>query len=260
MGYATSSATNNYRCFSVFLCGSQKTGQIDLRLEIKRLINNRFRCEAFLGEDIPEFKDPLLKASSGLDIELRAARKADSILIVLGTPGTIAEVTAFGLDPNIKPKIRVFNDSEFKGATTFVNLAVSNLLEESQIQYVTGLLSGGGLTVDFVKSIDSMLAQQSFNKLVREKRIQTTLGYEQFVIISAICATSPTSYQDLVEITALKEHHFRQALEALFKKDFLIQNSGNKYEPTKLAKDEIPRGVAFDIAAARSAWMFANSR
>lgn len=237
-----------------------KTGQIDLRLEIKRLINNRFRCEAFLGEDIPELQDKARRERRGLDIELDAARKADSILIILGSPGTISEVTAFGLDTEIKSKIRVFNDLKYKNIDTFVNLAISNLLEENQIQYVDGLTEGKCLTTDFVQSVDAMLSRQAYHKLGKEGRIQPKLSFEEFILLASVCATQPATYQDIHQLVLFSETQLRQTFSSLFSKK-LIQKSGDqKYTPTSKAWANLSKSTIFDIAAARSAWLFKKAK
>lgn len=254
-------AASTSRCFSIFLCGSQKTGQLDLRTEVKRFLNNRLLVEAFLGEDIEDMQDPQKKEKSSLDIEIAAAKRCELILIFLGSPGTISEVTAFGMEPDVKNKVHVFNDENFKDKTTFVNLALNNLLSNSQVSYLKGLTDGSCITDKLLKELDAIVAEKSFHYLIKQKRLHTELTFDEFAVFTTVSVAAPVSYSSLCSLIHLPESRIKGGLAGLFKKELIRLTNAKAYEPQNIAPLKfLSRQCLFDIASARAAYLYSPHR
>lgn len=207
--------------FQVFLCGQQLDSRYaDTRRQIKWFLENRFQIKAFLGEDIPESLTPEIK-SDHLTIETKAAARAHVIAMFLGSPGTIAELTAFALNETIRPKLLVFNDQKYRGEKTFLNLGPLKLLDKDAVVWINPPIDRDLIKV--IRSIDLALARTVFADYTDEIQ-RTDLSFEGFVVLSAIYTHYPIGREALANVVPLRQKQFDIALRdlvnaGLWKKD-----------------------------------------
>lgn len=133
----------------VFLCGGSVTDNKSVRHALQELFSSK-NNEFFTKYDIsyPEdIFDELL--SSGRDdllsLESLLAESVDTIIIVVESQGSIAELGAFINDENLINKIIVVNDVKYKNSKSFINQGPLKLLRKNNTKSV--------LYVDF-ESVD----------------------------------------------------------------------------------------------------------
>ncbi len=236
----------------VFLCGRKPSDRrFDLRTQVKRLLEGQMGCEASLGEDIEELSVPPRPDQNHLTIEVKEAARSDLIFMFLGSPGTIAEVTAFAMDERVNSKLVVFNQAKYKDQRSFINLGPLRLIPSSRIVYYDG--ASDSPTVQLVSQLDQIVAQKWFHKSELGTRFSPALPFEAFVCLAILLSAFPVRYKELVELFPLDERTLKRALGELFKAH-LISEDEKKYLP-QVAVGDLPidgESVA-DIARTRAA-------
>lgn len=214
----------------VFLCGQQlDSPYADTRSQIKWFLRSRFYINAFLGEDIPELLSPKI-AEDHLTIETKAADRADLIVMFLGSPGTIAELTAFALNERVRSKLLVFNDKQYRGKKTFLNLGPLKLVPDDNVVWIIPPLDND--LVQVLRSIDITIARSVFSKHHANIVGTSALTFDQFVVLSSIYAFYPISYEALIGAVPLRPRLAHLALRDLFTAKMCKKDDG-LYWPTK---------------------------
>ncbi len=237
----------------VFLCGKELADRrFDLREQVKRLLQSRMGCSPFLGEDISEFQQAPRPDTDHLSIEVKFAEQSDLIIMFLGSPGTLAEVTAFAMNRNTNRKVVVFNDIKFKDEKTFINLGPLKLLPKgSQVFYDTSL----GLTPEVVMHLDRIVAKTWFDMHSLEHVLSPTLAFAEFIVLAIIYASYPVRYTELNQLCPFPEQTVLDALKVLFARS-LLREEEKKYLPRgKLDTRRIKGNVVTDIANVRAKLM-----
>lgn len=235
---------------SVFLCGRKpEDRRFDLRFQVKRVLENRMGCSAFLGEDIAELKGPPKPDRDHLTIEVKEAANSDLVVMFLGSAGTLAEVTAFAMDREINPKVVVFNAAKYKDDKSFINLGPLKLLRPDRVIYYDA--DETVPSVQIVRHLDRILANLRFHRAGIQNVFTPALGFESWVALSLIYATFPVRYQELSELFPWDDARLRQALSELFNADYVAKQEA-KYLPVKtLASLPGPAGLRRDVAHLR---------
>ena len=206
-------------------------------------------CEAFLGEDIEALTAPPRPDRNHLVIEVREAADSDLIFMFLGSPGTIAEVTAFAMDKEANPKLVVFNQAKYRGQKSFLNLGPLRLIPPSRIIYYDG--DSDSPTVQLASQLDQIVARKWFEKSELGTCFDPVLSFEAFVCLAIILAAFPVRYKELAELFPSDEHTLTRALGQLYEAE-LIVNEEKKYLPrVALSKLPIDGECVTDIARAR---------
>jgi hypothetical protein len=235
----------------VFLCG-RKPGdhRFDLRMQIKALLAGRMGCDPFLGEDIAELHKPKVDRDH-LTIEVQEAIESDLIIMFLGSPGTLAELTAFAMNEHINRKTVVFNDARHKDERSFINLGPLRLLPKGNVVYFDNLSETP--SVPLLRQLDVLVGRAWFQKHVLRPGVELPWSYEQFAVLATIYATYPVRYKELHRLCPLDEHAVGTALKGLFQLGHIVEKE-RKYLPTR-PMQEMPLGAEFvsDIARARTA-------
>lgn len=235
----------------VFLCGKEpEERHIDLRFQVKRLLANRMGCHGFLGEEIEEFRQTQTD-SDHLTIEVREAVRSDLILMFLGSPGTIAELTAFVLNPKTNPKILVFNDKEHRGRKSFINAGPLKLLGSDRVVFYDPHEVVPDRNV--ITQIDRFLAKEWYRRSrVCERAIERDLTFESMMTMLMIYALFPVRNRDLEDYAQFKGKSLNQALTTLFDRG-LIRKEEKKYLPSvEISEWNLPGGAIADIGRARA--------
>lgn len=220
----------------VFLCGSKPTDlQYDLRTQVRWLLEKHMGCRAFFGEDIEEFKNPKVDLDH-LTIEVTQAIKSDLILMFLGSPGTMAEVTAFAMNKQVSKRTVVFNNKKYHKVKSFINQGPLKLLpKENVIPYDA---ESNEPTLELVKHLDLILAKTWYKRILTQMAPSTqlpltNLSFEQFLCLAIIYSTFPVRYKALEFFYPANEASLNKALKYLFDKRF-IKEEEKKYIPRKM--------------------------
>lgn len=121
---------------NVFLCGKQlNEGQTN-----REIIKEYFEKHHNNEYDIVFAEEFVKSANDGrnlLDIENIIGTYADSILIILESPSTFAELGAFANNPDLVKKILVINEKQFETSQSFINNGpVATIKRESKYKNV----------------------------------------------------------------------------------------------------------------------------
>lgn len=234
----------------VFLCGKELgDSRSDLRLQVKALLATRMGCSPFLGEEIAELRTTPKVPQDHLTIEVQAATGSDLVLIFLGSPGTLAEVTAFALNAQVNSKLVVFNETRYKQVQSFVNLGPLRLIDADRTIFFDPDLENTAL--DLVRSLDAVLARFWFSRVDRLSSALASMSFEAVVIFLAIVAQFPVRYEDLAKSVILPERHISAALKELFGLE-QVQSLEGKYLPSDgFNMGKLPKRFARQMARVR---------
>lgn len=242
---------------SVFLCGRRpEDPHFDLRKQVKRLLETRMGCKAFLGEDIAELKYGPKPNVNHLTIEVREATQSDMVVMFLGSPGTIAEVTAFAMDRKINSKVIVFNDAKFEDSASFVNRGPLKLLSEDQIIYYDATAEVP--SVELVRHLDTLFARKRFEYTIADSSPPCELGFDAWIALCLVFASYPVKYEGLANLFPWQERRLRRALKVLFAAKWLEEREA-KYVP-RCTLEELPMDSGFIASLARARMILLGDR
>lgn len=117
---ARSGAVQKFRQLSriVFLCGAG--GPTARRNTLREyLIRQRRDCLAFYADDV--WLDLHNRGFSALEIEHWLADLSDVVIIVTESAGALAELGAFSMNPELRQKLLLVLDEQYRGAPSFIN-------------------------------------------------------------------------------------------------------------------------------------------
>lgn len=239
------------RTLKVFLCGRKPSDRrFDLRIQVKRLLEGRMGCKSFLGEDIAELTETPRPDKDHLTIEVKEAKKSDLIVMFLGSPGTLAEVTAFAMNRDTNKKLVVFNNIKYKNDKSFINLGPLRLLPRENVIFYDP--EAETTTAEVVVHLDKILARTWFGVYASHYLPSAALSFEQFILLCVVYAAFPVRYAELGELFPFNEKAFRDALKALFLGKF-IQKQEDKFIPVGDLQDlAIGGDCVADIARVRT--------
>ena len=228
--------SHKHASLQVFLCGSKPTDlQYDLRTQVRWLLEQHMGCRAFFGEDIAEFKNPKVDRDH-LTIEVTQAINSDLILMFLGSPGTMAEVTAFAMNKQVSEKTVVFNNKKYHKVKSFINQVPLKLLpKENVIPYDA---ESNEPTLELVKHLDLILAKTWYKRILTQMAplimlSLKNLSFEEFICLALIYSTFPVRYKALNDYYPDSEASLKKSLEFLFNEQF-IKEEEKKYIPRKM--------------------------
>lgn len=244
---------HKYYSLRVFLCGAKPEDlRFDIRMQLKNLIQSRFGCDAFLGEDIEALKGAIKIDRDHLTIEVQEAKKSDIIIMFLGSVGTISEVTAFALAEDTRSKTIVLNDEKFRKEKSFLSQGPLKILPREHIIYYDS--QQAGLSLAIIKKIDELIAQKWFERRYRRYRLHG-FNFYNYLTLAFILALYPVRYSELKDIAPLSEQNLRSALKPLFDKK-VIREEEKKYLPNRSWNDMplVPEQIS-DITRMRAELM-----
>ncbi len=241
------------RQMRVFLCGHEpESRHNDPRHVLKRILEDRFGCNGFLGEEIPEISPDGYKPSVSQDhltIEVKWAEDSDLIIMFLGSPGTIAELTAFALNDNVNPKLLVFNHSEFRNVKSFISQGPLKLLQAEQRQFYES--DAALLAESSIRAID-VAVSQAWHRSSLSHYDSILSSYHSLMALCVIYSLFPVTYASLKNRMPWSEKKLLNALGSLNDAG-LITKKGKAFEPTVFLRDSIlPTDMQTDVSAARA--------
>ena len=103
----------------VFLCGGKESLR---RARVKQLLEQRPSTFVFLAEDVwREVAALATDEKNLLEIEAFLAKLADAVIIIVESPGTIAELGAFAISDPLRAKLIPILSEEFQSERSFIN-------------------------------------------------------------------------------------------------------------------------------------------
>jgi len=228
--------SHSHASLRVFLCGSKLTDlQYDLRTQVRWLLEKHMGCRALFGEETEEFKNPKVNRDH-LTIEITQAIKSDLILMFLGSPGTMAEVTAFAMNKQVSEKTVVFNNKKYHKVKSFINQGPLKLLPKDNV--IPYDAESNEPTLELVKHLDLILAKTWYKRILTRMACLTmlslmNLSFEQFICLAIIYSTFPVRYKALELFYPANEASLNKALKYLFDERF-IKEEEKKYMPRKM--------------------------
>jgi len=192
-------------------------------------------CDPFLGEDIRELRTPRPNRNH-LTVEVEEATRSDLVVMFLGSPGTLSEITAFAMNADVNPKLVVFNDSRYKDRVSFVNLGPLKLLPPGRLIHYDAI--GESPSVELVRHLDVIVASTHFERAKAGTAFSPTLSFRDWITLCLIYVSYPVRYQDLSDLFPWEEPGLRQALRTLFDRDYIALRE-KKYAPA-VALEALP--------------------
>lgn len=235
--------------FRVFLCGRRpESNQTDFRIQVRRLLNTYMGCDAFLGEDISEFRSSPKPDRDHLTIEIRAAQRSDLIIIFLGSAGTLAEVTAFATNKDINPKLVVFNDVAHAEAKSFINLGPLQLIDRARvIRYEPeAALPSAAL----IRELDRVLGGEWFRQSGSKGKL-SQLDLEAYAALLTIHAGYPIRIKELSGAYPFSERALKDSLSKLIRAKLVSKRESQYIPTTGVSSARFATGIAGDIGRVR---------
>jgi len=109
---------------SIFLCGGSSKSEAPFRRKLGSVISetkSKYRYSVYYPEDM--FVELILghQRQDLLTLENLLAKSASAVVILLQSPGTLAELGAFSNHPQLKDKLLVVIDSRYEKSHSFIN-------------------------------------------------------------------------------------------------------------------------------------------
>jgi hypothetical protein len=201
--------------FQVFLCGAQVSGgPDDLREQIRSVLKRNMFAQGFLGEDIDKELQSLKPDADHLTLEIQAAVRSEVIVIFLGSPGTVSELTAFSLDQKLNKKLVVFNHIKYKDHQSFINKGPMKLLQPEQIIYYDSDNDKIPFE-DIVKHLDRAIASRRYLLMQQRRVFGFIMDYPPFIASALVAACHPMSYRRLAEFFPASDRSLRETLRSV---------------------------------------------
>lgn len=200
----------NYKNFNIFLVGARKENPNSIRAIIgKELTEWQYinRMDVYYPEELFE---ELMKSKPHFDLlslENLLAKSVHAIVIILESPGSIAELGAFSNHNLLKDKLVVLVDKKYKNKKSFINLGPIRFLRKTKSRIIFHDFSDLKFCVsdnineymrNFNKNMRSLRFIEKLRKSIRDisekVKIDNTVSnpiLAQYFLLAAIYITEP---------------------------------------------------------------------
>lgn len=114
----------------IFICGPGIGSRgFDLRDKIKSYVESFSNCEVIFGEDVSSKKISVKRADLQT-LETQLAQSVDFTVLLLQSPGAIAELGTFSMIPSIRSRLFVLVPTEFYGAESYISRGPLSLIAQ----------------------------------------------------------------------------------------------------------------------------------
>ncbi len=174
----------------VFLCGpGEGSPHYELRQTIKRTLESFQNVKARYGEEI----DARKLAKKGLDlqtIEAQFAHSVDFTMLMLESPGAIAELGTFSMISNIRSRLFVVVSSQYYEATSYIARGPLSLIASNHANNVIYFDR-----LHHESMVENIMFPVTMYKFIRFKR---TSYVSQALFGHRVRDYSPTYYEDYI--------------------------------------------------------------
>ena len=120
----------------VFLCGpGYDSDRYNFRNKIKDFLESFPNVETVLGEDLNPKKHSLKRADLQTS-EIAFAHKVDFTVLLLESPGAIAELGTFSMIPNVRPRLFVMVPDRFYASKSYIARGPLSVLAKEHVNNI----------------------------------------------------------------------------------------------------------------------------
>jgi len=234
---------------TVFLCGpGYESAKYNFREKISLFLNEYPNIKTVLGEDLNPRKHRL-KSGDLQTVETDYAHRVDFTILILESPGAIAELGTFSMIPNVRPRLFVMVPGKFFGSNSYIARGplsaigkehVNNIIyfdETRQNESIQSLQMPVTL-FKYAHTIDPFFRDISVGRFFRQDRDANyyVKAFEKIkpkfselvVLISIMLMENPT-FPMIISMTKMDPGDVQKALGRLFKNKSIARESGSRY-------------------------------
>jgi hypothetical protein len=233
----------------VFLCGpGYESARYHFRDQIRSHLSSFPNVEVIYGEKIVDY-ETRIRRSDLLSFELQFANLVDFTILILETPGAIAELGTFSMDKNVRPRLFVMVPSRYYRSTSYISRGplsligkehLNNVIYYDETDYLAAInaLQMPLVLFKFCNAIHPAFGDAAIHGYIRRER---NTGYysdifarvkmdflDTFVLMGIIFCEDPT-FAALTAITQLSPLEIRRTLGRLFAAECIRHEAGGRY-------------------------------
>lgn len=243
----------------VFLCGPGfEHSRYKIREDIKAHLCSFENVEVIYGEDLekPKYRKELQKGKHDLQtLEMDFAHLADFTVLMLESPGSIAELGTFSMIEALRQRIFVVTPAEFYKSESYIArgpLSILSRISSINVSYfhdgeTSSLHHNLNWAVMIYKIMRSQFSEDYLSHLTLEKKNKEYFGYTQKKIenikasigLSVINMLEKPTYSELVSNLMMAPRDVNLLLRVLFDKECVRKDRQNRYYPTQPFSDNL---------------------
>lgn len=243
----------------VFLCGpGYESARYNFRDKIRSFLKGSENIETVLGEAL-NLRKHRLKAGDLQTIESVFAHTVDFTILILESPGAIAELGTFSMMPNVRPRLFVMVPGRFFGSSSYISRGplsviakehVNNIIyfdETRQTESINSLQMPITL-FKYAQTIDPFFKQISFNGFYTPNREGDYYAkaferikekFTDVIVLVSIALMESATFPMVVSMTKLDPADVRKSLGRLFKSVSIARESGGRYRGVRGLNDSL---------------------
>lgn len=232
----------------VFLCGpGYESSRYKFRENLRNFMESFPNTKTILGEELDPKKHGL-KRSDLQTAELAFAQKADFTVLLLESPGAIAELSTFSMMENIRPRLFVMVPDRFYNSESYIARCPLSVLakehlnnviyfDEKRQEEAIHTLRMPIALFKYAKLIDSFFGEFSANSAdFPEKYLRAftraKFRFLEFSVLVGINMLETPTFPMIVALTRLNPRDTNDTIGRLIRKQ-AIKRNGNSWRATK---------------------------
>jgi hypothetical protein len=177
----------------IFLCGAAASAQRD-------------SLAAYLRKHHPDkhvfYADEVWKQIAGrpslnaLEMEKQLAELSDVVAIVVQSPGTFAELGAFSINDDLRPKLLPFLELKYRGADSFVNSGPVSWIDKDSV-FAPSIFADFSVILSIAAELDERLGRiRKSGRPPEHEDVTATPKYQLFLLsdLAALFGPAPASH------------------------------------------------------------------
>lgn len=223
---------------TVFLCGpGYGSISFQLRQDIKDVLEQQYAARVHFGEDLGHMRRRRTKRVDLQTLEARFAHTVDFTILMLDSPGAIAELGTFSMIENICARLFVIVSDQYYGDESYIGRGPLSLISsysanniiyynKKNVEEIRHGLMYPVCLYKFIKAADGHRYYQNAIKQFERDKFPDNAYVEYFnplhdkfidaVTLSAINILQNPTYAELVRWLRLEPDHVTNALARLF--------------------------------------------
>lgn len=234
----------------VFLCGpGYESARYNFRNNLRSFLDQHPNVETVLGEELNLTKHRL-KAGDLQTIETAFAHTVDFTILILESPGAIAELATFSMMQNVRPRLFVMVPGRFFGSTSYIARGplsvigrehVNNIIyfdEDRQSESIHSLEMPITL-FKYARAIDPFFREISTHGFYRSGRAENYYAkafgkikqkFTDLIVFVTILLLEGPTFPMIVSMTKLDPGDVKRSLGRLFKSKSIERAGGSRYK------------------------------
>lgn len=265
----------------IFLCGPGfSSSGFDVRGKIKDFLEDRYKASVFYGEDLEDTKPRNTTLVDLQTLEAQFAHTVDFTILMLDSPGAIAELGTFSMIPNIMARLFVVISHRYHGSNSYIArgpLSLISCYSTNNIIYYNdnderSIFNGLMYPVclyKFVKSDQGYLYYQNAINKFRGKNFGRDDYIQYFdpfrkkfvecIILAAINILHQPTFTELVSQLGLEPDDVSGGLHGLFAKGAIEKVGNRAYRARNGYSDSVLRHFSSTALSKRRAQILATA-